>query len=534
MRPLCLLAILLTSAVRAAEMPIELVIDEQIAAKLKADGTAPAAQAGDAALIRRLTLDLVGRIPTAGEVDAYVKSQDPTKRVQLVDRLIASPAFARYQAILFDVMLNDRPGQGGKNGSLQDYLKLALQENRPWDAIFRDLIVPSESDPTKKGSAEFLRPKLTDLDKLTADVSVAFFGVNVSCAQCHDHPNVKDWTQGHFYGLKGFFARTYDASGFLAEREAGLVKYKPTKGPEAKAKLMFLTGAVVDSKTVRELEKDEQKKDKEAVEKAKAEKKAPPAPSFSARAELVKLALRPKESAFFAKSIVNRLWHRYLGYGLVTPLDQMHSENDPSHPALLDALAERMRAAKYDLKVLTRGIVMSQAYSRASLFEGESFPVASSFAVGRLKPMTPQQLATSLKIASTDPKTFENLKPEEFEKKIEQMEQSSRGFASLIAQPGVDTFQIGVSEALLFSNGDRVQKEFLTDGGGTLLARMKSEANPAGAAKLMVQAVYGRAISDSETKAFTAFFAVRAERPADAYRQLLWALIASPEFRFNH
>ncbi len=530
MRPLCLLATLAVwTAPAFAQKPIELVIDEQIAAKLKADGIAPAAQASDATLVRRLTLDLVGRIPTTGEVDAYVKSQDPGRRAQLVDRLIASPAYARFQALQFDAMLND-----STKGGLQEYLKLALQENRPWDAIFRDLIVPSESDPAKKGSAEFLRPKLTDLDKLTADVSVAFFGVNVSCAQCHDHPNVKDWTQEHFYGLKGFFARTYDASGFLAEREAGLVKYKPTKGPEAKAKLMFLTGAVVDSKTVRELEKDEQKKDKEAVEKAKAEKKAPPAPSFSARAELVKLALRPKESAFFAKSIVNRLWHRYLGYGLVTPLDQMHSENDPSHPALLDALAERMRAAKYDLKVLTRGIVMSQAYSRASLFEGESFPVASSFAVGRLKPMTPQQLATSLKIASSDPKGFENLKPDEFEKKIEQMEASSRGFASLLAQPGVETFQIGVSEALLFSNSDRVQKEFLTDGGGSLLARMKAEANPVDAAKLMVHSAYGRAITDSETKTLTAYLAARADRPAEAYRQLLWALIASPEFRFNH
>ena len=536
MRSLCLSAILLfgASAVGGADKPLEVAIDEQIAAKLKAEGIAPAVQTGDATLIRRLTLDLVGRIPTSGEVDAYVKSQDPTKRAQLVDRLIASPAFARYQAILFDVMLSDKPGAGGKSGSLQDYLKLALQDNRPWDAIFRDLMLPSDDDLKKKGSAEFLRPKLTDLDKLTADVSVAFFGVNVSCAQCHDHPNVKDWTQEHFYGLKGFLARTYDANGFLAEREVGLVKYKPTKGPEKQAKLMFLTGAVVDSKTVRELDKDEQKKDKDAVEKARQEKKAPPAPGFSARAELVKLVLQPKESDFFAKSIANRLWHRFLGYGLVTPLDQMHSENEPSHPELLAILADRMRAAKYDIKVLTRGIVMSQAYSRASLFDSESQPAAGTFAVGRLKPMTPQQLATSLKIATTDPKQFEGLKADEFEKRMEQVEHGSRGFASLIAQPGVETFQIGVSEALLFSNSDRVLKDYLQDGGGSLLARAKAEGNPEAAAKLMVQTVYGRAITEKETKAFAAYLAARADRPAEANRQLLWALVASPEFRFNH
>ena len=529
MRSLCLLAILAAwTAPAFAETPIEAVIDGRIDAKLKADGVAPAAQASDATLVRRLTLDLVGRIPTVAEADAYVKSADPAKRAQLVDRLMASPAYARYQALLFDVMLSDKPG------GLQEYLKVALQENRPWDAMFRDLMLPDENDPKKKGASGFLKPKLADLDKLTADVSVAFFGVNVSCAQCHDHPNVKDWTQEHFYGLKGFLARTYDANGFVAERESGLVKYKPTKGPEKQAKLMFLTGATVASTTIREPDKDEQKKDKDAVEKARQEKKAPPAPGYSARAELVKLALQPKESAFFAKSIANRLWHRFLGYGLVTPLDQMHSENEPSHPELLDELAERTRAAKYDLKVLTRGIVMSRAYSRASVFESESPPAPSSFAVGRLKPMTPHQLATSLKIASTDPKQFENLKPDEFEKKIEQTEQAAKGFASLIAQPGVDTFQIGVSEALLFSNGDRVLKEFLTDGGGTLLARAKAEAGPDAAAKLMVQAAYGRPITDKESKAFADYLAARADRPAEAQRQLLWALFAGPEFRFNH
>jgi hypothetical protein len=532
MRSLCLLALIAfgTTALHAAEKPLEVAIDEQIAAKLKAEGIAPAAQAGDATLIRRLTLDLIGRIPTAGEVEAYVKSQDPSKRAQLVDRLIASPAFARFQAIQFDVMLSDQPGKTG----LQDYLKLAMLDNRPWDAIFRDLMLPDESDPKKKGAANYLKPKITDLDKLTADVSVAFFGVNVSCAQCHDHPNVKDWTQEHFYGLKGFFSRTYDAGGFLAEREVGLVKYKPTKGPEKQAKLMFLTGTAVTSATVRELDKDEQKKDKETVEKARQEKKAPPAPAFSARAELVKLVLQPKESDYFAKSIANRLWHRYLGYGLVTPLDQMHSENEPSHPALLAELADRMRAAKYDIKVLTRGIVMSQAYSRASVFDSESHPAASTFAVARLKPMTPQQLATSLKIATTDPKQFEGLKADEFEKRLEQVESGSRGFASLIAQPGVDTFQIGVSEALLFSNSDRVLKEFLQDGGGSLLARAKAEGNPEAAAKLMVQTAYGRPITEKETKAFTAYLAARNDRPAEANRQLLWALVASPEFRFNH
>lgn len=535
MRALCLAVIVTLGCGPAfAGQPVEQLIDSHIDAKLKADAVTPARQADDHTLVRRLTLDLVGRIPTPQEVDAFVQSKDADKRAKLVDRLMASPGYARYQAIQFDVMLSDRPGGGGKNGSLRDYLTKAIQDNRPWDQVFRDLMLPDEADPAKKGASEFLRPKLADADKLTSDVSVAFFGVNVSCAQCHDHPNVKDWKQDHFYGMKSFLARTYDANGFVAEREVGLVKFKPTKGPERAAKIMFLTGATVDTDTARELTKDEQKKQKEAEEQAKKdkEKRAPPPPAFSARAKLVEVALRPKESEFFARNIVNRLWHRFLGYGLVNPLDQMHSENPASHPALLDELAADVRSHGYDLRRLVRGIVMSRTYSRASRYDSESHPEANTFAVGRLKPLTPAQLATSLKIAATDPKQFDG-KLDEIEKRIEQIENAARGFAGSIAQP-TDNFQIGVSEALLFSNGDRVMKEFLTDSGGSLLGRVKDEKDPAAVAKALVRNALGRPATDAEVSALAEYMAKRADRPAEARKQVLWALLTCPEFRFNH
>jgi hypothetical protein len=536
MRALCL-AVIATLGCGAAFAgpPVEQVIDTHIDAKLKADAVTPAPQADDYTLVRRLTLDLVGRIPTPQETDSYVTSKDADKRAKLVDRLMASPGYARYQAIQFDVMLSDRPGGGGKNGSIRDYLTKAIQDNRPWDQIFRDLMLPDDADPAKKGASEFLRPKLGDADKLTSDVSVAFFGVNVSCAQCHDHPNVADWKQDHFYGMKSFLARTYDANGVVAEREVGLVKFKPTKGPERAAKIMFLTGATVDTDTAREPTKDEQKKQKEAEDQSKKDKdkaKAPPAPAFSARAKLVEVALRPKESEFFARNIVNRLWHRFLGYGLVNPLDQMHSENPASHPELLNELASDLRGHAYDLRRLVRGVVMSQTYSRASRYDSESHPEANSFAVGRLKPLTPAQLATSLKIATTDPKQFD-AKPDEVEKKLEQMENAARGFANSIAQP-TDNFQIGVSEALLFSNGDRVMKEFLTDSGGTLLGRLKDEKDPGAVANALVRNVLGRPATAAEETALTEYMTKRADRPAEARKQVLWALLTCPEFRFNH
>ncbi|HEX4607577.1 MAG TPA: DUF1549 domain-containing protein, partial [Urbifossiella sp.] len=499
-------------------------------AAIKSAGVAPAPQADDAILVRRLTLDLVGRIPTPAEAEGYVKSADPDKRAKLVDRLIASPGFARHQAAQFEVMLNP-DGGGRRSGALADYLQKAIAAGKSWDRMYRDLMLPDESDVAMKGAADFLKTRVTDADRLTNDVSVSFFGVNVSCAQCHDHPLVKDWTQDHFYGMKAFLVRTYDAGGSLAERGFGQVKYKPNKGAEKLAGMMFLTGAKLDDPTAREMTKDEQKKEKEAIEAAKKSKKGPPPPEFSARAKLVEVSLKDGNADFFARSIANRMWHRFFGSGLVNPLDQMHSENPASHPDLLAWLAKDTTAHGYDLKRLVRGIVMSQAYSRSSRYPTEATPDRRLFAVALLKPFTPLQLSTSLKIAAADPAQFEGKKAEEVEKTVEQLESAGRGFASLIAVPN-ENFQVGVGEALLFSNGDRIAREFLADGGGTVLARAKGMTDKKDAIALLVRSAYGRPPTETESRALVAYVEKRADRPADAYRQVLWALVTGPEFRF--
>jgi len=531
-------ALLLTAGfARAAELlpadrPIPEVIDHYVDAKLKSANVTPAPQADDYTLIRRLTLDLVGRIPTPAETNAYVESTDPHKREQLVDRLMASPAFVRFQANQFEAMLAGPNGRGG-NGGLREYLLKALAENRPWDRMFRELVVANETDPNAKGAADFVKSRVADLDRLTTDVSALFFGVNVSCAQCHDHPLVSDWKQDHFYGMKSFFARSFDNGGFLAERDYGPVKFKPTKGPDRQARMMFLTGTTVDGPGMKDPSKDEEKKDREKFEQAKKEKKAPPPPAFSARAKLAEVALQPKESEFFSRSIANRLWHRFLGYGLVMPLDQMHSENRPSHPDLLAWLARDVANRKYDLRPTIRGIVLSQAYSRSSKWTGDAPPSPTLFAAARLKPLTPMQMAISLKVATTDPQTFENAKPEEVEKRLESLENAARGYTSLFAQP-TDDFQIGVNEALLFSNSDKIIREFLADGNDKLLGRVKSIPERDKAVEWIVRSVLCRPPTADEQRTLQEYLARRADRPAEAYRQVIWALISGAEFRFNY
>src|SRR5262249_15616261 len=159
---------------------------------------------------------------------------------------------------------------------------------------------------------------------------------------------------------------------------------------------------------------------------------APPPPAFSARAQLVETALQPGERDYFARSIVNRLWHRYFGYGLVMPIDQMHSANQPSHPELLDWLARDTIAASYDLKRLTRGLVLSKAYARSSCWVGDNPPKANLFALARVRPLTPTQLAMSLRMATSDPLSLtSNPKADDLEKKLEGMDSTARGYSSM-------------------------------------------------------------------------------------------------------
>ena len=531
---LVLCSLLISTCVACADdllppdRPIADTIDQYIDSKLKA--LPVASQLDDYSLIRRLTLDLVGRIPTPIETKQFVEASDSNKRARLIDRLVDSPAFVRHQANQFDAML---AGPNGKTGGLRDYLVRALGDKRSWDVIFRELLLPDDNDAKTKGSTEFLKSRISDLDRVTNDVSVTFFGVNVSCAQCHDHPLVPDWKQDHFFGMKSFFARTFENGGFLAERDYGVVRFKPSKGPERQARMMFLTGATVDTPSTKELTKDEEKKEREKLEQFKKDKKAPPPPNFSARAKLVDVALQTKESEYFARSIVNRLWHRFMGFGIVMPLDQMHSENKASHPELLTWLARDVAGHKYDLRRTIQGIVSSKAYSRSSKWIHEAPQSPSWFAAGRLKPMTPMQLATSLKIATADPKPFENLQPAEFEKKIEALENSARGIASSFAQP-TDDFQIGVGEALLFSNSDRVGKDILADGGDRLLGRLKEVKDVNQAIEMIGRSVLCRPVSAEERQALTEYVERRRDRLQEAYKQVIWALVTSSEFRFNY
>jgi hypothetical protein len=514
------------------ETSIERAIDHYVDAALTAAKVRPAPPAEDAAVLRRLSLDLVGRIPTPAEVQDYLASSDPLKKVKLVDRLMASPAFARHQALEFTTLLQAETGnkrKGAAAGGLRDYLAGAFAENRPWDRIFRDLLLPDASDPKTRGADEFLRSRIKDLNRLTVDVSTVFFGVNISCAQCHDHPHVSDWKQDHFYGMKAFFARTVDKGGRLMERDQGVVKFIPNKGKEKVAQVMFLTGKVVEE-PVMNVPAPKPKTGPVRPTPGKPGKADKSAASTrpGLRAKLVELSLEPGQRDYFARAVVNRVFYRLMGRGLVMPLDQMHSANPPSHPELLQWLARDLIEHRYDLRRLVRGLVLTNAYARGSRWEDGEAPEDKLFAVAQVRPLTPMQLAVSLRLAAADPEALGR-----DAKKLEALEKSAARLASLFPQPG-DNFQVGASEALLFANNEGLLRELLADAPGSLVNRLKQVPDLDKRADLAVRSVLSRPARPQEVTALVEYMRRRADRPVEACQQAVWALLASAEFRFNY
>ena len=283
-----------------AERPIEEVVDRFVDAKLSDAGAEPAPQADDATLIRRLTLDLVGRVPTSTEAQAFLASNHETKRVALVDRLLRSKGFVGQQASELDTMLTDG------EGSIADYLRAAVGENRPWDRIFREILLADRvGDATKEADA-FIKARARDIDRLTNDVSVRFFGINVSCAQCHDHPYT-EWTQDHYYGMKAFFNRTFENGGFVNERRYGLVSYKTKTGESRTVPPRFLVGKPLVEPESKEPSAKEQAEEEKLLEELGEQRKPWPRPQYSRRARLVEEGLKSGQVEYFARAIVNRV-----------------------------------------------------------------------------------------------------------------------------------------------------------------------------------------------------------------------------------
>ncbi|MSU76551.1 MAG: DUF1553 domain-containing protein [Gemmataceae bacterium] len=424
--------------------------------------------------------------------------------------------------------------QSLKAGSVRGYLLTAFKDNRPWDQMFRDLLgVAEKPDPAKP--EQYVTKRLKDRDSLTRDISSVFFGLNISCAQCHRHSYIKSLTQDYFFGMREFFASSYEFQGNLLDRRfTKPSEFKAKDGKVQPVKLMFLNGKTVEGEKVSatDLAKAIQEESKEIEKLAKAyakTKELPPPATFRPRSKLAELALAPENRDMFAQAIVNRLWYRFYGYGLVMRTDQMHANNPASHPELLQWLTRDFIAHKYDLKRLIGGLVSSKAYARSSQWSDKEAPAPQLFAVATIRPLTPSQWAMSFAVANNPSLIKPGLSRDMREKSLATIETQSKGLENLLEYPRED-MQIPITESLKLSNDAAILKSV---GGQLLPVLMKSKDR-----KLQIEesvwAVLSRAPTSDDYDVFDSYMEKRKDRPAAGLQQMLWALINSPEFRFNH
>lgn len=535
------LSILLGVPIRAKATDAETLadrIDHHIDARLQTEGVAPAPIVADESFLRRVTLDLAGRIPTPAERTNFLAQQQneadsPTRRRQLVEQLINSPDYAYHARNQLDILLLLRSEH---NTSWREYLLEATSENRGWDQMFREIFQPEDTLTSDVRPISYLKKQLNDLDALTNGASVKWLGVNIACAKCHDHPLVDDWTQDHYYGMTSFFKRTFRTKkGFLSERFEGLPKYTDVYGDEQQPGLMFLTGEKVDIPAL-DMEEEALKKLQEAIKKSEKDDKSdpPPRPEFRPRSKFVELALGDNEYRFFAKNLVNRIWARLLGRGLVHPLDQMHSQNPASHPELLEELAEAVVESGYDVRHLTQAIVLSKVYARGAS-DSAAPPIAPDlFAVSLPRPLAPRQLSLSLRIAGQNPEKMQGrVNEDSWVAEREKLEKASEGNAKKLLIP-TEGFQVAVTEALWFSNNLSLQKDLLSTSNDRLVGYLKTLEADDEVVSAAFASVLNRTPDAAETSAIKKYLAERQERRDDALKQVVWALLATPEFRFNH
>ena len=341
--------------------PLHLQIDQAIQA---ADLGGTARVANDYEFLRRVYLDLIGRIPSVNALQSFVADTDPNKRATVIQDLITSAEFDQHFVGILDVMLMER--RGGKRieqSEWLDFLTHAVQERLPFDQIVRQII---EADGTGdwRGAAKFLLQREVEPNALTRDVGRIFLGRDLQCAQCHDHPNIVDYEQSEYYGILAFVTRSYlfedpadNKKSYVGERADGEAEFQSVFLPDedpTRTLPRLLNGLVLDVEP----------QVSAAPYVVAPTKNAQGIPRFSRRHQLARLITHP-HNELFAKNTVNRFWAHMMGKGLVHPVDFHHSDNPPTHPALLKQLADAFVRMDFDYREFVRQIALSQVYQRS-------------------------------------------------------------------------------------------------------------------------------------------------------------------------
>ncbi len=497
-------------------------------------------------------------IPNAQTARKFIEDKSPEKRTELIDRLLASDAYSRHMAKVFDVMLMERrPDKYVKTPQWRDWLAKSFADNRPLNVVAGEILGADGVDEKMRPAAKFFLDRAVAKDTLVKDIGRLFLGMNLQCAQCHNHPDIDDYLHQYYHGLSVFVAgsktfRQPDGQFVLQENVMREVEFASVFEPDNTKK----TGPRLLEAL---MEVPEFPAGEEYVEKPSRTVRA--VPKFSLR-ELLSKRLPSDETPEFARNMANRLWAMMMGRGLVHPLDMHHSGNPASHPELLEALAKSLSSesasqSAYDVKAFLRSIALSDAYQRSSLVPAGTNPdeiPVDSYAAANMKGLSPEQLFDSLLAATessrvlgrqidkalaeeaSDSDAEAEASDEELAKaRREQRDKTAAEFATVFGSvPGQaeGEFSSSLPQALFLANSETVSA-WVPPSLGNLAERLaKLTDNPHLSDELFLSTL-SRFPTEEERQLVNEFLNDEEDRNR-AITALVWSQLASAEFRLNH
>ncbi|OUX51261.1 MAG: hypothetical protein CBE43_04555 [Rhodopirellula sp. TMED283] len=488
-------------------------VDRHVFAKLHSLGIGLSPVCDDATFLRRVTLDLAGRAPNALEIVEFQKDTSPNKREQVIDRLLASEDHAEFFAGKWNTILRNRRTGGAlrfANVAFHQWIKEGITENKPYDQFVREII-------TASGSAASHPPvvwyqQVTDTNQRIEDAAQLFLGQRIQCARCHHHPYEK-WSQADYAQLSAFFTTVSKKTGrdplepLVFAKLGGASARHPKTGQTLKP-------AGLDAQEVAIGAQDD------------------PRTHFADW-------MTDPSNPFFARALANRYWKHFMGRGLVEPEDDLRVTNPPSNPELLDGLANSFIESGYDLKALSRLIVTSRCYQSASDASPENIGDKRSYSRYYPKRLQAEVLLDSIDRLTLSPTKFAGMPAG-----IRAVALPDTGFSSyfltVFGRPESTTAcecersqEANLSQSLHLLNSEEIQSKLAGDQGRA--ARLAADTKRSDEDKIreLYSIAFSRDPDDRELKATLTYVAAK-ENQREAFEDVLWSLINSKEFLFNH
>jgi hypothetical protein len=504
--------------------PAKNYIDDHVFRQLKKLGLPPSALCDDSTFIRRATLDIAGRLPTLKETQEFLADRDANKVEKLVDRLLASPDYADFFAAKWSAVLRNRrqtPKDDAKPTiAFHGWIREALEKNVPFDQFVRGVLTAS-GEVVKSPPAIWYR-EVKDVSAQVEDVAQLFLGQRIACAKCHHHP-LEKWNQQDYWALAAFFSRVdvkaakadkKDKKGVVTEPGMGMiVSLKPGKAETVNPRTKkSVKPAGLDGPELSLMAEDDP------------------------RASLADWMAEPK-NPYFARALVNRYWKHFLGRGLVEPEDDLRATNPPTNPELLDALARDFADSKFDLKKLVRTICTSNAYRLSAVpneFNADDKQNYSRFLPRRLHA---EVLFDAIDAVTLSKPAFKGVPAGTRAVQLPDNQFESY-FLSVFGRPDFATAcecergsDSTLAQSLHLFNSVELSKKVAGERLKQLLADKRSVEDRL---RELYLVALSRQPSAEEMTNMRAYLDARADSRAAAFEDLLWALLNTKEFLYNH